>query len=177
MGGSEFRENERTEGKNIAQQPLESERDWRSDLMAFTIQGFKEEVASRALDKNLPSEASFDRAAKAAGIDDQDGAKLRKALIDHMAREYREGSLTDKDLEKAPRVGAAYVATGALTEAEHKQILAEQENIRARGGKPPRYGEMAEQLYKDQGRDTEPLRRASKFYDALMDEYKKSKQP
>jgi hypothetical protein len=129
------------------------------------LQGQKAEI-----DKNLPSVDNFAIAEKAAGLTG-DPAALREALAKHVQHDLDNGSLKPDDLTKFPRVGGAFVATGAVTEAEMDKALAKQSqlahDLAGAGGKPPRIGDVLADMYKDDPDKLAKIHMASKFYDEL----------
>jgi hypothetical protein len=128
------------------------------------------EAAKPELEKSLPAADKIAAAEKAAGLTIKAG-DLREGLVKHAQHDIENGSLKAADITKFPRVGGAFVASGAVTEAEMDKALAHQKELGAAakdGAKPPRIGAVLEEMYKDNPEKLGKIQGASKFYDELQ---------
>src|SRR5262249_16434301 len=69
---------------------------------------------TKKIDQSVPSKDQIAKA-QAAAHQDGDPDQIRSAMKDQITAEIKAGTLKPEDLGKLPRVGAAFVATGALT--------------------------------------------------------------
>ncbi|MBX9690190.1 MAG: hypothetical protein K2X27_25990 [Candidatus Obscuribacterales bacterium] len=144
----------------VAQQKLEQTREAEKHKEAMG------KLLDEAVEKHVPSMDQMSKAQAASGFKSDDLAQMRDRLKAVVKSEVEQGSLKPEDLQKIPRVGAVFVASGAVSQEEFNAALDEQKRLKQENKGPvPRLGDMIRsKLSPDrQARFDE----TSKFYDEL----------
>lgn len=130
----------------------------------------RQKQLAAAIEKNVPAQPIVQAALTEAGLEG-DPAAIRTNMKAFVAQEVQAGTLKPEDLSRpVPRVGAAYIATGALTPAELTTALTEQARLKQEAGpegQAPKLGEILEKQFKDQADRLAKIKKASTFYDSL----------
>lgn len=127
-----------------------------------------------AIEKQVPNEQIVRDALTQSEVGG-DAATVRNGMKTWIAQEIKDGFLKPDSLQRPlPPVGAAYIATGALTPQELRTALTEQERLRTAAGADaqaqanvPKLGQILENTFKNDQAKMAKIRKASAFYDAM----------
>jgi hypothetical protein len=140
----------------------------------------QQEAATAGIEKQVPNEQIIKGALTQSEVVGAtglvtDAAAVRTGMKGWIAQEIQQQHLKPEILQnKYPPVGAAFVATGAVTAQEMRAALTEQERLRAAAGadeaaraQVPKVGRILEDTFKNDPGKLAKIRKASGFYDAM----------
>ena len=131
----------------------------------------RQRALAAAIERNVPSDAIVGKALVQSELGkDTDAPAVRNAMKAFVTQEIAAGTLKPENLNAPyPRVGAAFVGTGAVTAQEFQAAIDQQNKLREAdpNKQAPQIGAILLETFKNDPAKVAKIKKASNFYDVM----------